>query len=97
VAVAVLAPEIIPAPAQLKVTPALVEEPLTVEVLVVQSMEGPLVAFTFGTVVFDVMVTVDTLVQLLEGSVTVRVYVPAALTVAVEVLAPDVIPAPVQL
>jgi len=51
----------------------------------------------FGGVVFEVITAVAVFVQPLAGFVTVKVYVPAALTVATVVAAPDTTPGPVQL
>jgi hypothetical protein len=43
------------------------------------------------------MTSPDEAVHPLDGSVTVKLYVPAAFTVGLGVLAPDMIPGPVQL
>ena len=53
--------------------------------------------FTFGNVVLLVTTTFVLLVHPFEGSVTITVYVPAALTVGEAVAPPAVMPAPVQL
>jgi hypothetical protein len=54
-------------------------------------------AFAFGLAVFELTVTVEGAVHPLAGSVTVKVYVPAALTVGVAVVPPETIPGPDQL
>jgi hypothetical protein len=50
-----------------------------------------------GEVVFEFTVTVDGAVHPFAGSVTVKVYVPAAFTVGVAVFPPEIIPGPAQL
>ena len=71
--------------------------PVSVVVKLLQSILLLLTEVTVGAVVFVVTATVVVAVHPFAGSVTVTVYVFAAFTVAVEVAAPAVIPAPVQL
>jgi hypothetical protein len=92
VGVAVVAPETMLPPLLAiheKVTFTVVEEPLkAIEVAVqVNTLSAP--AFAFGVLVFRVTNTTSVAVQPLIGSVTVNVYVPAAFTVGVPVVAPE--------
>ena len=97
VAVEVAAPAVIPAPVQLNVAPGVNELAVIfpLNVVHVNTKGNPAVAV--GGVVFIVTATVVVAVHPFAGFVTVTVYVFAAFTVAVEVAAPAVIPAPVQL
>ena len=87
----------IPAPVQLNVAPGVNELAVIfpLNVVHVNTKGNPAVAV--GGVVFVVTATVVVAVHPFAGFVTVTVYVFAAFTVAVEVAAPAVIPAPVQL
>ena len=62
-----------PGPAQLKVTPEVVDDPLIVTAVVVQVSDPLLVAVTFGTVPFKLTVVVAIVLHPLVGLVTVRV------------------------
>ena len=93
----VVPPLVIPTPDQLYVAPVVVELALTVPTPVVQLIGVDVPAVTFGAALFALTDTVVVAVHPLFGSVTVTVYVPAALTVGVAVVPPLVIPAPVQL
>ena len=97
VAADVLPPDVIPGPAQLYVTPAVVELAETFPLVVVQFNTNGAPAVTFGKAPELVTLTVAVLVHPLAGLVTVTVYVPTALTVAVEVVPPAIIPDPAQL
>jgi hypothetical protein len=74
-----------------------VEEPLSVDVLFTHVIWDPPVAEIFGIDPFEVIGVVVVFVHPFAGFVTVSVYVPAALTVAVAVFAPDTTPGPDQL
>jgi hypothetical protein len=95
--VAVVPPLTIPAPAQLKVAPEVEDEPFKVTVEVEQVMVCVVPAFAFGATVLVVTDTVDVATQPLAGLVTVKVNVPAALTVGVAVVPPLTMPVPAQL
>ena len=86
-----------PAPVQLYVTPDVVELALMLPLIAVQVSvsDGP--AVTSGKAPVLVTTTVAVVVQVLAGSVTVTVYVPAALTVGEDVVPPETMPAPDQL
>jgi hypothetical protein len=88
---------VIPAPVQLNVAPLVVELALMVplDAAHVNVKDPP--AVTAGVVVLLVTPTVVVDVHAVAGFVTVTVYVPTAFTVAVAVVPPLVIPAPVQL
>ena len=97
VAVEVAAPAVIPTPVQLNVAPGVVELAVIFPLNVVHVNISGAPAVAVGAVVFVVTATVVVAVHPFAGFVTVTVYVFAAFTVAVEVAAPAVIPAPVQL
>ena len=71
------------------VAPAVVEDPLkAIEVVVqVKTLSAP--ALTLGVVLFKVTKATSLAVHPLAGFVTVNVYVPAAFTVGVAVVAPE--------
>lgn len=97
VGVALLPPEIIPGPFQLYVALPFVDEPFSVAEVEEQVSVCDVPASAFGAEVFELTTTCAVAEHPLEGSVTVSVYVPAALTVGVAVFPPEIIPAPVQL
>jgi len=57
----------------------------------------PPVALAPGNIVFSVTLAVDVLVQPLDELVTVTEYTPAALTLGLAVVFPEMMPGPVQL
>mgnify|MGYP006210881415 CR=1 FL=1 len=94
VGVAVLAPDTILPPllaTQAKVAPGVDDDPLkAIEVKTqVSTLSAP--ASAFGGVLFKVTKATSVAVHPFTGSVTVKVYVPAALTVGVRVVAPATI------
>jgi hypothetical protein len=94
---AVFPPETIPGPVQLNVAPVVAEEPFNVitgDEHVIVCVEP---AFASGADELELTVTDEEAVQPLEGSVTVRKYVPAALTDGAAVFPPETIPGPDQL
>lgn len=97
VGVAEFPPEIIPGPFQLNVAPAVEEEPFRLTEPFVQFSVCAAPAFAFGAAVLEFTSTCEVAVHPFAGSVQVSVYVPAALTVGVAVVPPEVIPGPPQL
>jgi hypothetical protein len=95
VGVAVLPPETMPDPLQLKLVPVVVAAESVVEVP--GHVIVPPVALAPGGVIFWSTRAVAVLVQPLAEFVTVNVYVPVALTHAVAVEPPETIPGPLQL
>lgn len=87
----------IPVPAQLYVTPVVVELAEIIPLVAAQVNSNGEPGVTLGGVVLFVTVTVAVFKQPFEGSATVTVYVPGAFTVGDELVPPAVIPAPVQL
>gem|GEM_PF-2833524 len=87
--VSVVPPETIPGPDHWYVAPAVDEDPPSnTDVTVhVRTLASP--ASAFGRVLFNVTIAKSVAEQPLSGSVTVRVYVPAASTTGVAVLAPE--------
>ena len=81
---AVLPPETMPGPAQLKLVPVDVAAESTTDVVVAVSV--PPVALAPGGLVFVATETVAVLVQPVDTFVTVTVYVPAELTLGFVVL-----------
>ena len=91
---AVFAPDTIcppPLATQPKVTPGVVEDPLSDNDVVVHVSTLSAPALTFGKLASNVTTATSVAVHPLTGFVTVSVYVPAALTVGVAVVAPDTI------
>jgi hypothetical protein len=74
---------------QANVAPGVVDEPLNAIEVVVQVNTLSIPAFTFGGVLFKVTKATSEAVQPLDGSVTVKVYVPAAFTDGVAVVPPE--------
>ncbi len=97
VGVAVVPPLETPGPDQEYVTPIVVELALTLAVPLPQLIIAAEPAVTFGGTLLFVTPTVDVIVHPFTGLVTVTVYVPVAFTVGDDVVAPDIIPGPVQL
>jgi hypothetical protein len=97
VGVGVEPPETIPGPVQLKVAPAVADDPLSITLVDEHVIVCVVPAFASGAVVFELTVTLLFAVQPLDGSVTVSWYDPAALTVGDAVLPPETMPGPVQL
>ena len=95
VGLAVVPPETIPEPDQLKSFPDVVAAESTTDVVVQVSV--PPVALAPGGVTVEFTGAVAVLVQPLAELVTVTVYVPDALTVGLAVVPPDTTPGPVQL
>lgn len=95
--VAVLPPETIPAPVQLNVAPLVEDDPFRVAEGEAQVNVCAAPAFEFGVLVFVFTTTCAGAEHPFAGSVTVNVYVPAALTVGVAVFPPEIIPGPAQL
>jgi hypothetical protein len=93
----VVPPETIPGPDQLNVAPAVLDEPFNVTEEDEQLSVCVLPALAFGAELFEFTTTVEDAVHPFDGSVTVTVYVPAAFTLGLAVVAPETIPAPVQL
>lgn len=91
-----LAPDEIPNPVHLNVTPGVVEpaEIMTLEFIQFKLAGVPVVRF--GIVMFEVTLTVPVFVHP-PASVIVTVYVLGVLTVGVEVFPPETIPEPDQL
>jgi hypothetical protein len=94
VGVAVVPPETIPGPDQLKLVPVVV--PAESETDVVVQVNVPPVALAPGGVMFASTRADAELVQPFAEFVTVTVYVPVALTVGVAVLPPVTMPGPAQ-
>ena len=95
VGLAVVPPETIPEPDQLKSFPDVVAAESTTDVVV--QVKVPPVALAPGGVTVEFTGAVAVLVQPLAESVTVTVYVPDALTVGLAVVPPETIPGPAQL
>ena len=100
VGVAVVAPDTMFPPllaTHEKVVPAVEDEPLKAIEVVVQFNTLSAPALTFGTVLFNVTkVTSVAVHKVLAGLVTVKVYVPAALTIGVAVFAPEIMLPPLE-
>jgi hypothetical protein len=95
VGLAVVLPETMPGPAQLKLVPSVVAAERTAEVVVHVSI--PPVALAPGGVMFEFTNAVAVLAQPVEEFVAVTVYVPDALTVGLAVVLPETMPGPAQL
>jgi len=92
---AVVPPETIPGPAQLKPVPDVVAAERTTDVVVQVSV--PPVALAPGAVVFAFTNAVASLEQPVAELVTVTVYVPVELTLGFAVVPPETMPGPAQL
>ena len=95
VGLAVVPPEAIPGPAQLKSVPVVVAADRMTAVVVQVSV--PPVALAPGVVTFLFTDAVAVLAQVVAEFVTVTVYVPVELTVGFAVLPPETMPGPAQL
>ena len=95
VGLAVVPPDEMPVPAQLKPVPLVDEAESTTEVTAHVSV--PPVAEAPGDEMFCVTLAVAVLGQLPYGGVIVTVYVPVALTLGLAVVPPETIPVPDQL
>ena len=92
---AVVPPETMPGPLQLKFVPADAAAESTTDVVL--HVNVPPVALAPGVMKFCVTPAVDVLVHPLAELVTVTEYVPEALTVGLAVVPPETMPGPVQL
>jgi hypothetical protein len=97
VGVAVVPPETMPGPDQLKLTAPVDDEPFNIAEADEQFNVCAVPAFAFGCVVLEVTATCPLALHPLPGSVTVKVYDPAAFTVGLVVVPPETIPGPDQL
>ena len=95
VGLAVVPPDIIPGPAQLKLVPLLVDAESMTDVVVQVSV--PPDALAPGVIAPSIARAVAVLVHPFVEFVTVTVYVPAELTVGFSVVPPETIPGPAQL
>jgi hypothetical protein len=95
VGLAVVPPDAMPGPAQLKPVPDEVAAERTTDVVV--QVRVPPVALAPGSVPLEVTSVVAVLVQPLAEFVTVTVYVPAAFTVGLAVVPAERTPGPAQL
>ena len=90
-------PETIPVPLQLNVAPVVTEVTFIVPLELLQFNVNALPGLASGGVILLFTATVAVFVHPFAGSVTVTVYVPVALTIALAALPPETIPLPVQL
>jgi len=96
VGVEVAPPAVMDGPDQEKVAPGVVDDPARLTEVVVQVNTISIPAFELGIPTLPVTEVVPDAVHPFAGLVAVIVYVPATLTVGVQVVPPETIPGPAQ-